>query len=107
LDDVNKIGLDAQMIVAVMAIVIMTIFVPAGMDGDIPGQIVQKVVFEYLTLATTIIANYKQILGLCPYDTAWGDKAFEIDTAHSLAECSNQGICNFKTVYFILWFTSH
>ena len=35
---------------------------------------------------------------LCPYDLAWADKAYDLDYAHSIAECSNQGICNTKTV---------
>ena len=37
-------------------------------------------------------------LELCPYDLAWADKAYELDTAHTVVECSNQGICDTKSV---------
>ena len=37
------------------------------------------------------------VSGICPYDIAWADKAYQLDTAHSLAECSNQGLCNRQT----------
>eukprot|EP01039_Chlorochromonas_danica_P010763 gene10762-11962_t len=33
----------------------------------------------------------------CAFNRAWADKAHGVDEAHSLAECSNRGICNRKT----------
>ena len=33
----------------------------------------------------------------CPYDIAWADKAYEMDKADSLAECSNNGLCDRST----------
>ena len=38
-------------------------------------------------------------LATCPTGVAWFDKASAINTAHALAECSNQGICDRETVY--------
>jgi hypothetical protein len=34
------------------------------------------------------------IIGKCPTGTAWVDKAYDIDRAHQVAECSNAGICD-------------
>ena len=34
----------------------------------------------------------------CPMDYAWADKAYAVDSAHQIAECSNQGRCNRRTV---------
>ena len=39
----------------------------------------------------------------CPYDVAWADKASDFDTAHALAECSNNGECNRNTVQGIYY----
>ena len=41
----------------------------------------------------------------CPYGNAWADKAIAFGSAHSTAECSNQGTCNRKTVsrFALLW----
>ncbi|KAJ1438128.1 hypothetical protein B484DRAFT_324288, partial [Ochromonadaceae sp. CCMP2298] len=33
----------------------------------------------------------------CPLDLAWASKAYAVNTAHELAECSNAGKCNFRT----------
>ena len=33
-------------------------------------------------------------LGSCPSGNSWTGKAVEVDTAHTLATCSNAGICN-------------
>lgn len=30
----------------------------------------------------------------CPKDAAWADKAYDVDKAHSLSECSRKGLCN-------------
>ena len=34
---------------------------------------------------------------ICPVGIAWFDEATATDTAHSPAECSNRGICNYRT----------
>ncbi len=34
----------------------------------------------------------------CDLGRAWADKAFDINEAHVLTECSNRGRCNRKTV---------
>lgn len=34
------------------------------------------------------------LLGKCPYDFAWADKAHDENSAHYSAECSNSGICD-------------
>jgi len=36
-------------------------------------------------------------LRTCAYGAAWADKAYAIDRAHSLTECSNAGLCNRDT----------
>lgn len=33
-------------------------------------------------------------LGTCPYDLAWAGKAYDVDTAHVLTECSSMGLCD-------------
>lgn len=40
----------------------------------------------------------KIIIDICPYDISWAGKAYEVDTAHALAECSNIGKCDRRTV---------
>lgn len=37
-------------------------------------------------------------VGVCPYGTAWADKAYALNSAHNLAECSDLGICNRENV---------
>lgn len=34
------------------------------------------------------------VVGSCPKGIAWSDRAYGIDQAHRLAECSNAGLCN-------------
>jgi len=36
-------------------------------------------------------------LGECPSGNAWADKAYQIDKAHQLSECSNAGTCDRTT----------
>lgn len=36
-------------------------------------------------------------IGTCAIEAAWADKAYEVDTAHQWAECSNAGRCNRRT----------
>ena len=38
------------------------------------------------------------LTGSCPFDLSWSDKAYAIDEAHSLAECSDRGLCNRQSV---------
>ena len=40
----------------------------------------------------------------CPYDTAWASKATGFNIAHSLAECSNNGLCDRATVRAVFFF---
>lgn len=37
-------------------------------------------------------------VGTCPMDYSWAGKPYDVDQAHLLAECSNNGICNRKNV---------
>lgn len=37
-------------------------------------------------------------LEICPFGYAWADKAYDENSAHAMAECSNQGKCNRKEV---------
>lgn len=36
-------------------------------------------------------------LRLCPVGTAWADEATAVDVAHAPAECSNKGVCDYRT----------
>ena len=40
------------------------------------------------------ILLYCTFLGECPKGVAWADKAYSNDIAHSLAVCSNAGVCD-------------
>jgi hypothetical protein len=46
-------------------------------------------------LTQMIIVYYTA--GRCPSGPAWADKAYADDKAHTVAECSNAGICNRQT----------
>lgn len=41
-----------------------------------------------------LFSHFLRGLGNCPNGTAWADKAYAIDLAHQLAECSNAGECD-------------
>lgn len=42
----------------------------------------------------TLSYDFKISSGVCPFGTAWADKAYAPDVAHQSAECSNAGICD-------------
>lgn len=50
-----------------------------------------------------ILRPLPKLLGKCPYDFAWADKAYEENIAHTTAECSSQGICDRSTVSTQSW----
>jgi hypothetical protein len=60
-----------------------------------------------LVLSSLILFCFAFDTGTCPKDFAWADKAYALDTAHQLAECSNAGRCNRKTVSCALEITTH
>lgn len=80
--------------VADMEYVMTTII--AGATMDLLDQTAHQVITYYLVVLSLISRG--NVLGTCPKDKAWADKAIEVDTAHSLAECSNRGNCDRKTV---------
>ena len=49
------------------------------------------------TYTHTHTRRERRISGTCSEGVAWADKAYAIDLAHSLAECSNAGLCNRDT----------
>lgn len=50
----------------------------------------------------TSLKNSKTIhiifIAICPSGIAWTDKAYDENSAHQSAECSNRGLCDRKTV---------
>ena len=47
--------------------------------------------------ATVYNRSKEKAAGLLEKGAAWADKAYAIDLAHSLIECSNAGLCNRDT----------
>lgn len=43
------------------------------------------------------ITHFTLLTGTCPSGTAWVDKAYAVDQAHQVMECSNAGICDRKS----------
>ena len=41
-------------------------------------------------------------IDLCQQGFAWADKAYAVDSAHLMAECSNAGVCNRMNVSAII-----
>ena len=60
----------------------------------------------YQGVSLMVLANLYDCLNAerCPLGSAWADKAYAPNKAHSLRECSGQGICNRPTVRHIATF---
>ncbi len=54
-------------------------------------------------LFLVILPSFLSSTGTCPMDFAWADKAYRVDAGHSLAECSNAGKCNRRTVMYLFF----
>ncbi len=66
------------------------------MDGMAELLIAHSVRARFIPVVINMTL-FTLLTGTCPTGTAWVDKAYAVDQAHQVMECSNAGICDRKS----------